>query len=44
MTDQRPTPAKDTPKAEKPEPFVPVWLRRRNQEGQAKDLTGAVRS
>ena len=25
------------------EPFVPVWLRRRNLEGQAKDLTGGIR-
>ena len=28
----------------KVEPFIPVWLRRRQLEGQAKDLTGAVKS
>ena len=37
--DQRtPIPAKDQ------KPFVPVWLRRRNEQGQAKDLTGAVKA
>lgn len=39
--DPRTVPA---PKAEKQPVFVPVWLRRRNEAGQAKDLTGAVKS
>lgn len=33
----------DLPRQAAEERFVPVWLRRRNLEGQAKDLTGQIR-